>query len=70
MAFIVLSLPRSRSTWLSLFLSHEAQIGHDIGADCSSVAEFMSSIGAGTCETGAAFAWPLIKRLSPDIKVI
>ena len=67
--FIVFSLPRSRSTWLSLFLSYDGrEIGHDIGADCATVADFFTLLGDGTCETGAAFAWPVIRRLNPHIK--
>lgn len=71
MSFIVHSLPRSRSTWLSFFLSYRGRnVGHDIGPTCASVDEFMGRIGDGTCETGAAFAWPLIGRLRPDLKTV
>lgn len=67
--FIVFSLPRSRSTWLSLFLSYGGrQIGHDIGVESSSPADFFDRLSAGTCETGAAFAWRAIKKLRPDVK--
>lgn len=69
--FIVFSLPRSRSTWLSMFLSYDGrEIGHDIGPDCASVADFFARLGDGTCETGAAFAWPVIRRLRPDIRFV
>lgn len=52
-----------------MFLSYEGrEIGHDIGPDCASVADFFARLGDGTCETGAAFAWPLIRRLRPDIR--
>lgn len=68
--FVVFSLPRSRSAWLSLFLSYAGrEVGHDIGPDCASVGQFMAKIGDGTCETGAIFAWPLIRRLRPDLKL-
>lgn len=59
---MVFSLPRSRSAWLSTFLN----CGHDIGVECETVADFVAKIGVGTCETGAAFAWPLIRELLPD----
>lgn len=69
MSFIVFSLPRSRSTWLSLFLSYAGrQVGHDVGIDCETPAEFLEAVGDGSCETGAAFAWRLIRRERPDMK--
>jgi hypothetical protein len=69
--FVVFSLPRSRSAWLSMFLSCRGRlIGHDIGADCESPAEFFLKLGAGTCETGAAFAWQFIRRAKPNAKFI
>lgn len=60
--FVVFSLPRSRSAWLSTLLG----CGHDIGVECETPEEFVGKIGIGTCETGAAFAWPLIRQLLPD----
>lgn len=67
--FVVFSLPRSRSTWASLFLSYQGRvIGHDIGADCSCPQEFAVRLGAGTCETGAAFAWRAIRKMKPNAK--
>lgn len=61
--FVVFSLPRSRSAWLSVFLDG----GHDIGAECSEPADFVQRLNGlnGTCETGAAFAWPLIRQEIP-----
>lgn len=67
--FIVFSLPRSRSTWLSLFLSYGGrQIGHDIGVDCRTREDFLARLGDGTCETGAAFAWRRIRQAVPDCR--
>jgi len=71
--FIVFSLPRSRSAWLSVFLSHGGRIvGHDAGVDCATPEDFTGLFGpgklAGTCETGAGFAWPLIKAEMPDVR--
>lgn len=71
--FIVFSLPRSRSTWLAAALSHMGgePVGHDIGIECATPEEFQASLRrmAGTCETGAAFAWPLIRREMPDARL-
>lgn len=62
--FVIFSLPRSRSAWLSAFLD----CGHDIGVECATVDEFIERLrtGGGTCETGAGFAWRLIRRELPD----
>ena len=47
MPFIVFSMPRCRSTWLSVFLSRPgAQVGHDIGVECASADEFKARLGA------------------------
>lgn len=64
MPFVVFSLPRSRSAWLSAFM----ECGHDIGVQCATPEDFVAQIGAGTCETGAAFAYPLIRQLIPDCR--
>lgn len=67
--FVVFSLPRSRSTWLSLFLSYGGRtIGHDIGPDCSGPGDFFVRLGAGACETGAAFAWRQIRTALPSVR--
>lgn len=69
--FFVFSLPRSRSAWISAFLSGDgAFIGHDVGAECGSVGEFIGMMSnlAGTCETGAAFAWRLLRQVWPDAR--
>lgn len=73
-AFVVFSLPRSRSTWLSVFLSRpDAVCGHDIGMTLSSLSEFGARLRGdlvGTCETGAAFAWKLIRKQLPDARFV
>lgn len=61
--FVIFSLPRSRSAWLSAYLSRPgAIVGHDIGIGCASPEEFLARLShrRGTCETGAAFAWRLM----------
>lgn len=71
--FIVFSLPRSRSAWLTVFLSAPSRlVGHDIGITSGSPGEFIERLRgplAGTCETGAAFAWPLIKKRLPEARI-
>lgn len=68
--FLIFSLPRSRSAWLSAFLGREARVGHDIGVECATPDEYLSRLKglSGSCETGAAFAWRLLKRELPDAK--
>lgn len=72
--FIIFSLPRSRSAWLSAFLSRPgAVVGHDIGITSDTPADFADALNhdlAGTCETGAAFAWRLIRKLVPDVRFV
>lgn len=72
MSFVVFSLPRSRSAWLSAFLGAPGRVvGHDLGVTCASPAEFIWRLRnelAGTCETGAAFAAPLIKHMAPEVR--
>jgi hypothetical protein len=72
--FVIFSLPRSRSAWLAHFLRKEAKVGHDIGIECDTPADFVKALSPGmldgTCETGAAFAWPLFQRALPDAKYV
>lgn len=66
--FLVFSLPRSRSAWLSVFLSTAGHgVGHDIGAESRSPEDFLGRLLRlrGSCETGAAFAWDLIRKALP-----
>jgi hypothetical protein len=68
--FIVFSLPRSRSAWLSVLLSGGGEmVGHDTGIDCRTPEDFVFRLAgmAGTCETGAMFAWPLLRRMLPEV---
>jgi hypothetical protein len=71
--FIILALPRSRTAWLSHFLSYPPKrCGHDIGADSSSVKDFLIRLSQldGTVETGAVIGWKLIRRLIPQATII
>lgn len=70
--FVIFSLPRSRSAWLSAFLSRPgALVGHDTGIGCARPEDFADRLRvdlAGTCETGAAFAWRLIRQMLPEAR--
>ena len=72
--FIVFSLPRSRSAWMSVFLSHGGHfVGHDIGTECKAPEDFLDALAgklSGTCETGAMFAWRLLRHELPDCKFV
>lgn len=72
--FVVFSLPRSRSAWLSHFLRKDRKVGHDIGLECDTPDDFLSMLSpgmlAGTCETGAMFAYSLLKREIPHIRIL
>jgi len=75
MAFLVLSLPRSRSAWLSKWLDRPGEpVGHDELIGCGSVAEFTARFSgpgalAGSCETGAMVGWRLLREAMPEAKL-
>lgn len=71
--FMVLSLPRSRSCWLSYFLSYRAQeCGHDLLVHCGSIGEFEKSLASydGSCETAAMVGWKIIKQRYPQMRMV
>ena len=80
--FIIFTLPRSRSAWLSHWLSYikdghrVKSVAHDGFSKCSTVAEclalFYAPVGglSGTVETGAAFAYPLIRDKMPRARLL
>lgn len=69
--FVVFALPRSRTTWLSVFLAYgEWQCGHDELRHLRSLADVASWFAqphTGTVETAAAPFWRL---LPPDVRVV
>lgn len=73
MAFIVFALPRSRTAWLSQFLSYgDWHCGHDEARHLrglDDIASWFSQPFTGTVETAAAPFWRTVARLMPDIKV-
>lgn len=70
--FIVFSLPRSRSAWLTHFLSRPPKrVGHDMVLHCDTVKQFIELFSSGmdgTCETASVLGHRLIKHLIPQIR--
>jgi GNAT superfamily N-acetyltransferase len=72
--FVVFCLPRSRSWWLSQWLSivAVAPVGHDLAIEADSVDALLEMIYRrcrGTVETGAVEYWPLFRRAIPDLRI-
>lgn len=69
--FVILAMPRSRTKWLSAFLSYsDWQCGHDQIAHCRSlddVASWLAQPCTGTVETAAAPFWRLLRS---DVRVV
>ena len=72
--FLIFGLPRSRTAWLSRFLSYgDWNCGHDqvrYMRSLDDVKAWLSQENTGTCETGAAPFWRLVLKYRPDIRVI
>lgn len=72
--FIIYSLPRSRSFWLSRYLSYGAwHCGHDEIRYTRSIDDVRSWFGqdfTGTAETAAAPWWRMVQRIRPDIRTV
>jgi GNAT superfamily N-acetyltransferase len=72
--FIVFSMPRSRSTWLSRYLSYgEWGCGHEELLNLRSLDDAKAWLGqpcTGTVETAAAPFWRLLLRYRPDTRVV
>ena len=72
--FIVLGLPRSRTTWLSKFLSYGGFVcGHEELRHMRSFADvraWLSQPMTGSAETAAAPYWRLLAKMAPAARVI
>lgn len=72
--FVVLALPRSRTTWLSQFLSYgDWHCGHDEARHCrqlEDVRSWLSQPNTGTVETAAAPFWRLVQHMAPDVRFV
>lgn len=71
--FVVFSMPRSRSTWISKFLSYgEFGCGHEELLNLRSLDDakaWLSQPCTGTVETAAAPFWRLLQRYRPDARI-
>jgi hypothetical protein len=72
--FVILSLPRSRSFWLSRYLSYGPwNCGHDEIRHVRSIEDVRSWLSmpyTGTAETAAAPWWRTLRRLAPEMRVM
>ena len=74
MNFIVLALPRSRTTWLSRFLTYgEWSCGHEELRHLRSLDDakaWFTQDHVGTAETLAAPWWRMLAKIAPDTKIL
>lgn len=72
--FVILALPRSRTAWLSHFLSYGPWVcGHEELRHCRSLDDVKSWLDmpfTGTCETAAAPYWRTLLKLRPDVRIV
>ena len=72
--FLILCLPRSRSTWLSKFLSYsDWYCGHDevqYTRQIEDIQSWLSQDNTGTVETAVAPFWRLALHFKPDLKIV
>lgn len=72
--FIIYALPRSRTAWLSKFLTYGPwKCGHDVVTDYFTPADIQCQLVElyfGTVETGMVDGWKLARRLVPHAKII
>ena len=72
--FIVYGLPRSRTFWLSVFLTYgDVKCYHEmcmVMRDVDDIKSWLAQDNTGTSETAASPAWRLIHHYRPDIKAV
>lgn len=72
--FAIFALPRSRTAWLSRFLSYgDYRCGHEELRHCRSlddVKAWFRQPCIGSAETAAAPFWRMLKKIAPDAKVL
>lgn len=71
--FIIYALPRSKTAWVSRFLTHGLwECRHDASATVGSLEELARLLVpfSGICETGLAFAAPALRALVPGHKAV
>ena len=71
--FIVFALPRSRTAWLSRWLTYSGRVvGHDIAVECDTIDDFLDSLSlglSGTVETGSVNGWRLVREALPTARI-
>lgn len=68
MKFMILANPRSRTKWLSTYLSHSGFVcGHDTMLECHTVDDFLARLDRldGTIETSAAIGYRIWQQQFP-----
>jgi hypothetical protein len=71
--FLIMGLPRSRTVWLSHYLSKgRLDVGHDLATTCGSLDEFVAKLytKAGSVETGAMLGWRALREAIPELRLI
>ncbi len=72
--FVIYAMPRSRTTWLSEFLSYsDWRCYHEIAVTMRSIEDvraFLARPCTGTSDTAAAPGWRLIRHLAPDVRSV
>lgn len=72
--YLILGCPRSRTAWVSRFLTYrDWSCGHDEARHCrqlEDVKSWLSQPNTGTVETAAAPFWRLALHLRPDLRLI
>lgn len=72
--FIIYSMPRSRTAWLSAFLSYKDwTCHHEMAVQMRSISDvraLFSQPRTGTVETGVAQGWWLVEHEAPGIKKV
>ncbi len=74
MSYVILGLPRSRTTWLSRFLTYDNwSCGHEELRHLRSLDDaraWFSQECTGTAETAAAPWWRMLRKFAPDTKIL
>ena len=72
--FLILALPRSRTAWVSKFLSYgDVHCGHEQLRYARSISDVQSWFAlnmTGTCETNALHHWRLARAICPSLRLV